>query len=130
MAFQLKLLNSAINRPEACVASDSAFPVGGALHGKIITPLKSGDLERLRPGERRGAQQMHAAITSIRQAAEWGMGAVERVWRILQQRLPFDPRKRRQRLNNIHRLYNVRVRTSGISEIRTVFDAYRNQDTS
>ena len=126
MAFQMKLLREDINRPEACVASDSAFPVGGLLEGKIITPLKQGDLERLRPGERRGARQMHAAITSIRQAAEWGMGAVEQVWRILHQRLPFDQHKRCCRLGNIHRLYNVRVRTAGISEIRTVFGEYRN----
>ena len=65
--------------------------------------------------------RMHSAIISIRQAAEWGMGAVEKVWRILQLRLPFDPLVRQLRLNIFHRPYNLRVRFTGISEIRTVF---------
>ena len=119
--FQLKLLDPARTNQNSKVASDTAFPVTGDLAGRIITPLKDGELDKLPLNLRRGAMRMHSAIISIRQAAEWGMGAVEKVWRILQLRLPFDPLVRQLRLDIIHRLYNLRVRFTGISEIRTVF---------
>jgi hypothetical protein len=66
-------------------------------------------------------EKMSAAITSIRQAAEWGMGAVEKVYKRLQLDLPYNQKTRAQRLENIHRLYNFRVRQTGISQIRSTF---------
>ncbi|DAZ92621.1 TPA: hypothetical protein N0F65_006283 [Lagenidium giganteum] len=53
------------------IASDSAFPVNGRSSGRIITPLKDGDLERAPPECRLGMQAMSDSITSLRQAAEW-----------------------------------------------------------
>ena len=91
------------------------------LYGKIITPLKDGDLARMPREARAGAIRFNTACTSIRQAAEWGMGAVEKVWRILLLPLSFDPEQRRVRLIILYRLYNLRVRFSKISQIRTVF---------
>jgi hypothetical protein len=66
--------------------------------------------------------KMFSAITCLRQAAEWGMGAVEKAYRNLLIPLPYNQRTRQRRLEVIHRLYNFRVRTTAISEIRTVFD--------
>ncbi|ETO63233.1 hypothetical protein F444_19048 [Phytophthora nicotianae P1976] len=110
---------------EGCgVVADSAFPVSRALFGRIRTPLKDGDLERAHIECRLGLVALSNAITSVRQAAEWGMGSAERCYRRLQLRLPFDPQERGRLLRNIYRLYNFRVRKTGISQIRSVFAEY------
>ncbi|OWZ01523.1 hypothetical protein PHMEG_00027068 [Phytophthora megakarya] len=108
---------------KGCCATDSAFPVSASSRMRMITPLKDGDLERASPECRLGLLAMSAAITSVRQAAEWGMGCAPKCYRRLQLPLPFDPNKRAVLLWNIYHLYNLRVRTTGISQIRAVFTA-------
>ena len=117
--FQDKLAIDDINLPGHGVLSDSAFPVRGDMFNRIVTPLT--DLERALPAARPAFDMLSNAITSMRQSAEWGMGAVEKVYRRLLERLPFDPNVRALRLKTIFRLYNYRVRTTGISQIRTYF---------
>jgi hypothetical protein len=56
------------------VVSDSAFPCSGEMVGWILTPLKDGDIDRVRSSLRSKARTLHNAITSVRQAAEWGSG--------------------------------------------------------
>ena len=58
---------------------------------------------------------------SARQAAEWGMGAVEKVFRRLLMPLQWNQSVRATRLKTIHYLYNYRVRMTGISQIRSVY---------
>ncbi|KAI9912037.1 hypothetical protein PsorP6_009510 [Peronosclerospora sorghi] len=113
--FLQKLCDPFFTLTEHDVRSDSAFPVSGAMSCKIVTPLKRGDLERA------VGMQINVAVTSIRQAAEWGMGAVGKEFPRLLNTLPWNPDVRRGRLDNIHRLYNYRVRTSFFSQIRNVF---------
>ena len=60
------------------VVSDSAFPVSNHLYTRIETPMKANDLEKLPIHLRAIGQAKSNAITSIRQAAEWGMGAAEK----------------------------------------------------
>lgn len=50
------------------------------MKGRIFTPLKEGDIDRLFPSVRRPARMLNYAITSVRQTAEWGMGSVEKVY--------------------------------------------------
>ncbi|KAJ8575197.1 hypothetical protein ON010_g4016 [Phytophthora cinnamomi] len=120
--FRENLMN-----PDLCpdmrygVVADSAFPCSGHMTGRILTPLKEGDLGRLIPSVRESAQILSAAITSIRQAAEWGMGSVEKVYKRLLLPLPPDKSKRALRLDNLFRLSNFRVRSLEISQIRTTF---------
>lgn len=122
LGFRMKLLD-----PTYCpdvrmnVVSDSAFPCSTAMTGRILTPLKDGDLERIQPSLRSSACTLHNAITSVRQAAEWGMGSVQKVYSRLNLPLPYDQKLRGLRLNNLFRMANYRVRTVGISEIRTTF---------
>ncbi|KAG9404223.1 hypothetical protein AC1031_005762 [Aphanomyces cochlioides] len=104
------------------IAADSAFPVSGRCVGRIVTPIKEGDLDRHPPDCRYGMQAMSDCITSLRQAAEWGMGAVTKVYRQLLLPLPYDPDLRALRLNNMFRLYNLLVRRTGISQIKSVFE--------
>ena len=104
------------------IISDTAFPVGKDLVGRIMSPLKEEELERAHPEARAALLRRSQAITSLRQACEWGMGAVSKAYRQLLLPLPFNQKVRQLRLENIHRLYNFRVRTTEISQIGSVFD--------
>ncbi|KAG1711902.1 hypothetical protein DVH05_009143 [Phytophthora capsici] len=122
MEFRAKLLDPKLcPDPRMNVVSDSAFPCSTVMAGRILTPFKDGDLERIEPSLRSSARTLHNAITSIRQAAEWGMGSIQKVYCRLNLPLPYDPELRGRRLNNLFRLANYRLRTVGISQIRTTF---------
>ncbi|KAE9302157.1 hypothetical protein PF008_g22559 [Phytophthora fragariae] len=122
LEFRNKLTNPQLCPDERMnVVSDSAFPCSTAMTGRILTPLKDGDIERIEPCLRSAARTLHNAITSIRQAAEWGMGSVQKVYSRINLPLPYDPDLRGMRLNNLFRMANYRVRTVGISEIKTTF---------
>lgn len=112
-----------INVDEYGVTSDTAFPVLGDMFTRIVTPMKDGDIEKLPLDIRYIARQISNSITSIRQAAEWGMGAVEKVYSILLLKLPYHQKRRARLLKVIHLLYNYRVRTTGISQIKNYFDS-------
>jgi hypothetical protein len=76
---------------------------------KIMTPLKKGDLERIPispPQLREAALTRSAQLTSLRQACEWGMGAVTKVYRVLLVKLPFAQDKRGRLIKNCFMLYN------------------------
>lgn len=119
--FREKLSDSRRNVDGHGVLSDSAFPVSQEMFGRIITPLKSGDLERAHRDARPSLIRLSSAITSMRQSAEWGMGAVSKVYRILLVKLSYDKKRRGRLLTVTHKLYNYRVRTTGISQIKNYF---------
>ena len=104
------------------LVADTAFPVGTGLFGKIISPLKDGELERAHPHARPALIQLSSQITSCRQACEWGVGSIEKVWRQLLLPLPYNQHTRQLRLTNIFRLFNYRVRTTGINQILNTFN--------
>lgn len=68
---------------------------------------------------------MIAAITSVRHAAEWGMECVPKCYRCLKLPLSYGPDKRARLPWNIYQLHNLRVRTTGISQILTVIALIR-----
>jgi len=119
--FQERLMDNEINAADHGVLADSAFPVRADLFNRILTPLKEGDLERTPANHRGAVLALSNAITSLGQSAEWGMGAVEKVYRRLLVKLPYDKKIRKLRLLCIYRLYNFRVRSTHISQIRTYF---------
>ncbi|RKO92524.1 hypothetical protein BDK51DRAFT_32704 [Blyttiomyces helicus] len=103
------------------VVADSAFPVSKGIFSRIFTLLKDGDLTRASPVYRPALVARSNVITSLHQAAEWGMGSAALVFRRLDQKLPYHPHVRGRRLANIYRLYNLRVCRVGITQIGTVF---------
>lgn len=119
--FQAKLIDERLSLQDHGVLSDSAFPVSGRLFGRILTPMKDGDLDRAHPAARRALTAISEAITSLRQPAEWGMGSTEKVYHRLTNRLPYNQRIRGRRLLTIMLLYNYRVRVTQISQIRSYF---------
>lgn len=123
LEFRDKLLDPALcPDPRYGVVSDSACPCSFVMTGRILTPLKEGDIDKILPSLRRPARMMDNAITSIRQAAEWGMGSVEKVYGRLLLPLLWNPAQQGMCLLNIFHLANYRVRTVGISKIRTTFE--------
>jgi hypothetical protein len=130
--FCEKLLNPRKSLQTHGVLADSAFPVSGELWGRIITPLKKNDMDRIPIEDRAGSLRLNAQIIDARQAAEWGMGAVEKCFRRLLLPLPYDPVVRRRRLSNLNHLYNYRVRTTGISQIANVYREFEsgNEDSA
>jgi hypothetical protein len=111
--------------PRYGIVAGSAFPCSAKKVGRIMTPLKDGDLGRLVPSIRPAALMMSGAITSIRQAIEWGMGSVEKLFHRLALPLPPDKDKRKVRLGNLLRLANYWVRTVEVSQILTTFVHHR-----
>lgn len=83
--------------------------------GRIVTPLKDGDLNHLLPSVRVSKENIRGYYfrTSSR------MGSVEKVIHRLVHPLQYDKVKRKQRLDNLFLLVNYRVRTVGISQIPT-----------
>ncbi|KAJ8566612.1 hypothetical protein ON010_g6508 [Phytophthora cinnamomi] len=127
--FREKLLDPLLNPDNRYgVIADSSFPCGNDMVGRIMTPLKEGDLGRLVPTVRAVAQLKSSAITFVRQTAEWGMGSVEKVYRRLLHSLRYDKEKRKLRLDNLFRLANYRVRTIEVSQIRTTFVCGRDNN--
>jgi hypothetical protein len=122
--LQDRLCDRAINIDGGRIIADSAFPVSGRMHGRIITPLKTGDLQSVPEDLRESVVAVSNAITSIRQGAEWGVNSLRKVWRILLLPLPYVAETRRQRLLIIFHLHNLRVRTTSITQIGNVFRPY------
>jgi hypothetical protein len=119
--FQEKIGDSRFCADGFGILADSAFPVSGMCTGKIMTPLKDGDIERAHPRARRALQVRSDAITFLRQSAEWSMGCVDKCYRILDKPLPYSANIRQRRLEILYRLYNYRVRTTKISQVRNYF---------
>ena len=119
--LQAKLQRDEINKAGHGVLADTAFPVSAGLKGRIMTPAKEGEIERAPRNQQYALTRLSAAITAVRQAAEWGMGAVEKPFQRLKQPLSYNSATRARRLATIFHLYNFRVRTTGISQIRSHF---------
>jgi DDE superfamily endonuclease len=118
--FREKLADDIKNVPGHGVLSDSAFPVTSDMFGRIMTPLKDGDVEKAHPNAR---PRLACAMTSMRQSAEWGMGAVTKVYRNLNGKLSFDKERRSRLLKVLLKLHNYRVSTTGISQTKNYFYA-------
>ncbi len=71
--------------------------------------------------------KLHRLALSIRQAAEWGMGSIQKCCGRLRHRLSSKSAQRRELLELCTHYYNCRTRTVGLNQIRTV---YSQQHTS
>ncbi|KAG9078722.1 hypothetical protein FS749_009219 [Ceratobasidium sp. UAMH 11750] len=104
--------------------ADSAFPtVNQGGHEKVHVPLTArSNLRGMTREEKLAALDYSAAITSARQAVEWGMRAIQGSFSRL--RLPLDANDGEWRsvvMECCLRLHNVRARLVGINQIRTVY---------
>ncbi len=105
------------------IVGDSAFPHTGPLEGKLVTPLK----EREMPTDREQLLQyiaLHRAVVSTRQAAEWGMRALQGTFCRLKAGLTVEHAKRAVIIRVCFRLFNLRTRLIGINQITTVYSPH------
>ena len=110
-----------------CVVADSAFPSTDSLHNKVLKPLRLG--QRFRDeNEMRESQVLSRAVTSVRQAAEWGVRALQGGFSRLLTRLPVDTEHRARTIRLCIHLYNLRCRTLGLNQIKTVFESMHDVD--
>ena len=112
-------------RPNVIIA-DTAFPRTQEMSGRVLTPLKQSDADNLvRNGARvdliMALRACHLAIVSIRQGAEWGMRGFQGTFGRLMLPLTLDKHRRFVMLESMLRLYNLRVRRVGFSQIATVY---------
>lgn len=102
------------------ILSDSAFPRNEQMKFKILSPLKESEVTLL-SSEEKEVRAQSRIITSIRQAAEWGMRTVQGVNARLTTNLPSDKEKRALLLETCFRLHNYRARMNQPNQIRTVY---------
>ncbi len=114
-----KLMDTGVTDADCGLVSDSAFPA--LTNGKIISPLKENELDGVDRRMHNISYSRSREITSLRQACEWGVGSVSKAWRQLDLPLPLCKTTRKTRIDNILRLWNFRVRTTGRSQIRNFF---------
>lgn len=88
---------------------------------KLLTPLRENESLGHDLAEAIRMVRMSAWITRRRSAAEWGMRSFKYTFVRLLKRLPNNVVRRRELLVSAVMLYNLRVRTLGASEIRTVY---------
>lgn len=100
-AIQEKLANPALVGEGLRLAVDPAFPVGGAVAGKIVILIKEGGLDRVPPECGFGMSALSEATTSLCHAAGCGVGSAPKVYRQLVKVLPFQPSLRQRCLENI-----------------------------
>lgn len=63
----------------------------------------------------------HRSVTSVRQAAEWGMRGVQGAFPRLSMRMTTDNRSRHVILEIVFRLFNARTRLMNVNQIKTVY---------
>ena len=117
------------------ICADSAFAASGDLATKIFKPLTEKQIAAAAHNEGIHWKTLinflkkHRAAVSVRQAAEWGMGSIQRTYRRLYTTLTCDHAERKRDLSIIVRLFNYRTRTTHINQIRTVYDpSYLGRD--
>lgn len=117
MAF----LRDKIGDFKICV--DQGFPRSGSAFDILVGPYSERTARRLSPILREHLLAMAAVYTSLRQASEWGMRALQATFPRLKNRLPSNASKRKLVLQSIILVHNLRTELVGLNQIATVFNA-------
>ena len=105
------------------LVTDTAFPRGSnQIAGRIKAPMKSGTRLPVDHAERENVMQHDRQLLSFRQTAEWGMRTMQGSFGRLRVPLPINNGDLRSDiLECVSRLFNLRARTIGHNQIRTVY---------
>ncbi|KAK0558788.1 hypothetical protein OC861_006830 [Tilletia horrida] len=114
-----KLLSDPVRTPGAYrILADSAFPRGMVVNDKILSKPKE---NIVMDEDDVGKLRLWAAVTRQRQAAEWGMRALQGAFGRLDLRLPVDKRRRHLLLYVVFHLHNFRTRLVGLNQIKETY---------
>jgi hypothetical protein len=105
------------------LVTDTAFPRGtDQIAGRIKAPMKDGTRLPVNHAERENLMQHDRQLLSFRQTAEWGMRTMQGSFGRLRVPLSIkDSDLRGDILECASRLFNLRARTVGYNQIRTVY---------
>jgi len=101
---------------------DQGFPRSGELFEKFVGPISKKAKKQLNPLLRDLLLARSGLFTSLRQAAEWGMRALQGSFSRLKARLSSDKKKRGMIVLSIILLHNFRTEYVGLNQIATVFN--------
>ena len=101
---------------------DQGFPRSGDLYDKLVGPLSRKARAKLAPNLRHALLRRHAKCISLRQAAEWGMRALQGTFSRLKSSLPSCKFIRGKILLAIVLVHNFRTHHVGLNQIATVFN--------
>ena len=93
---------------------------------KLLKPLRQDQIASLSASKHISVRELcqeikrHRVAVSVRQAAEWGMRALQGTWGRLQVPLPANSQDRMLILELIARMHNFRTRRVGLNQIKTV----------
>ena len=110
-----------------CLCVDQGFPRSGLLYDKFVGPISKKAKRKLEPMLRDLVMRKSGIFTSLRQAAEWGMRALQGSFSRLKARLGSNKVKRGILLLSIILLHNFRTHFVGLNQIATVFNAEYEQ---
>lgn len=109
------------------IICDSAFPTSKQFSEFILRCPKKNERESVdKENWTQQQRDVYSALSSARQSAEWGVGALQQSFPRLILRHSLDTVKRFDHLMTIVYLYQLRTRTVGRNEIRTVFVVNNN----
>lgn len=109
------------------ICVDQGFPRDGDLFDIFVGPISKRMLRGLDPIMRESLKRRSHVYTSLRQASEWGMRALQGSFARLTARLTVDKKKRHTIIYAIILLHNFRTRVVGLNQIATVFNPHYEQ---
>jgi len=114
------------------IVADTAFPhTRGDIRNKIKTPIKTGDRLPSNRQELAECLAFSAQVVSARQAAEWGMRAIQGSFGRLRVPLPIgDSTYRLHLLECCIRSHQVRTRLVGVNQIAEVYESNEYESNS
>ena len=116
----LPYIRSNIHQYKICV--DQGFPRSGDAREILVGPISRAQAGRLAPNLRPYLLRLSNVYTSLRQASEWGMRALQGTFPRCKKRLPGNPEKRKLVIQSIVLIHNFRTEIVGLNQIKTVFD--------
>lgn len=101
---------------------DQGFPRGSDMEGLFVGPMSRKRRRELSPIVADLLRKRHEAYVSLRQAAEWGMRALQGSFSRLKSRMTSNSARRKRIIQCIILLHNYRVHYVGMNQIAAVFD--------
>ena len=109
---------------EYALCVDQGFPRSGLMRDRFVGPISKKRRAALAATVRDIVLAQHAVYVSLRQAAEWGMRALQGTFSRLKSRLTSNKVKRRDIIYSILLLHNFRTCTVGLNQIKSVFEPH------
>jgi hypothetical protein len=103
--------------PPFRLLGDSGFQAGP----QLLVTQSAASLIAIDPADAETAHDASSLVARVRILVEWCLGGIKGTFRRLMQKLPSDADFRADVISAAVRLWNLRVRRMGVSEVRTVF---------